>query len=249
MRVLQRPVSDRHLDASLALAAVREQFPALECTRAEFLGAGWGTDVYQLDDRYTARFPRTAAEARETDFDEAVLNLVGSNLSSAFRVPVVVGRGQPGAYFPYEFLVCRLVPGLTAGNPSAPLAEDLTADLGRALTRIHTIDVDEARKAGLREVEWDDSGYSGPLHFIHGDFRDGNIIVDPSSGRLVGIIDWGNAAVGDRVLDFMNLALWRGRDFMHRVLSAYELPIDDAFLQRVEYHVRTQSLQASIEKL
>jgi aminoglycoside phosphotransferase (APT) family kinase protein len=29
-----------------------------------------------------------------------------------------------------------------------------------------------------------------PLCFLHGDFRGDNIIIDPASGRLAGVIDW-----------------------------------------------------------
>lgn len=238
--MIQRPTSDRYLDASLALAAVREQFPALECRHAELLGTGWGSDVYLLDDRYTARFPRTAEAAEWIRFDEAVLGFVAASLSSAFAVPAVVGCGKAGAHFPYEFLVCTFVAGVTAGDTRAAHSEDFAADLGRALSRIHAVDVDAARNVGLREVEWDDSGYSGRLRFIHGDFRDGNLIVDQASGRLVGVIDWGNAAVGDPALDFMTLVLWRGWEFMHRVLAAYELSTDERFLERIQYHVRIQ---------
>lgn len=172
--MVQRPASDRDLDASIALAAVREQLPALECRHAEPLGAGWGTDVYLLDDRLAARFPRTAEAARWI--------------------------------------------------------------------------VSDARNAGLREVDWD-SGYAGPLRFVHGDFRDGNLIVDPASGRLVGVIDWGNAAVGDPALDFMTLVLWRGWEFTHRALGAYELPTDDQFLDRVRYHAQIQALQALTDSI
>ena len=241
--MLQRPESDRHLDAARALAAVREQLPSLDCRRAGFLGDGWGHDVYILDDRYTARFPRNVREGGETDFDEAVFKLIGSHLASAFAVQRVVARGKPGAHFPYDFLVCTLVPGLTAGDPAAPLSDELAADLGRALTRIHSLDVSEARAAGVREVEWD-AGYSGPLHFIHADFRDGNLIIHPATGRLVGVIDWGNSALGDPAIDFMTLVLWRGWSFMHRVLAAYELPTDIGFLDRVEDHVRAQCRQS-----
>lgn len=239
-----RPSSDRDLDEFIALGAVREQLPALECRRAEYLGSGWGADVYRLDDRLVARFPRNAEAAQWVDFDQAVLGLVASALASAFAVPRVVGRGRAGAYFPYDFLVCEFVPGVAAGCTTAPVSEELAADLGRALTRIHSVPVDDARAAGLREVDWDDSGYTGMLRFLHGDFRDGNIIVDPASGRLVGVIDWGNAAVGDPALDFMTLVLWRGWEFTYRALGAYELPTDDGFLDRVRYHAQLQALQA-----
>jgi aminoglycoside phosphotransferase (APT) family kinase protein len=239
-----RPARDRYLDAASAVAAVREQLPALECRHAALLGTGWGVDAYLLDDRFVARFPRTATAAQWINADQAVLTLVSTCLSSAFSVPAVMGRGSAGRYFPYDFLVCAFVPGVTAGDASAQHSEGFAVDLGRALTRIHSVPVAAARNAGLHEVEWDDSGYAGPLRFLHGDFRDGNLVVNPENGRLVGVIDWGNAAVGDPALDFMTLVMWRGWEFMHRVLGAYELPTDDQFLERVSYHAHTQALQA-----
>jgi aminoglycoside phosphotransferase (APT) family kinase protein len=54
---------------------------------------------------------------------------------------------------------------------------------------------------------------------VHGDFRAGNIIVDPASGRLAGVIDRGNAAVGDPALNFMTLVLWRGWAFTLQALA------------------------------
>lgn len=202
--------SDRNLGESIALHAVREQLPALGCRRATHLGSGWGADVYRLDDRLVARFPRTEEAARWVDFDQAVLGLVTASLVSAFAVPALVARGKAGSYFPYDFLICEFVPGVEADRLTAPAAEALAADLGRALSRIHAVPVDDARTAGLREVDWDDSGYAGPLRFVHGDFRHGNILVDPATGRLTGVIDWGNAAVGDPALDFMALCCGAG---------------------------------------
>jgi aminoglycoside phosphotransferase (APT) family kinase protein len=240
----QRPPSHRPLDAAIALAAVREQLPSLGCRRAEYLGSGWGTEAYRLDDDLVARFPRTADSASWVDFDQAVLGLVADSLGPALVVPAVVGRGRAGAHFPYDFLVCAFVPGVPAEEGPTRAAEQLAADLGQALTRIHAVSVDAAYAAGLRPVDWDESGYRGPPCFLHGDFRGGNILVDPGSGRLAGVIDWGNAALGDPALDFMTLVLWRGWAFTRRTLAAYGLPVDGGFLGRVEYHARLQSLQA-----
>jgi aminoglycoside phosphotransferase (APT) family kinase protein len=239
----QRPQRDRDLDATIALAAVRDQHPALDCRRAQRLGEGWGTEAYLLDERLVARFPRTADAADWTDFEEAVLQLVTSFLSSEFSVPRLVGRGRPSASFPYDFLICDFVPGVQAGDPAAPHSEELAVDIGRALTSIHSVPLERARAAGLTEVEWDDSGYVGPLRFLHGDFRDDNLMVDPLTGRLIGVIDWGNAAVGDPALDFTTLVLRRGWDFMQRALASYSLSTDDQFLDRVRYHAQIQSLQ------
>jgi aminoglycoside phosphotransferase (APT) family kinase protein len=237
----ERPTSDRDLDEVIALGAVREQLPALECHRATHLGSGWAVDVYLLDDRFVARFPRNADLARWVDWDQAMLGLVTSSLGSVFSVPKVVGRGWAGAYFPYDFLVCEFVPGVGADHITASVSDQLVTDLGRALSRIHSVSVADALEAGLRQDDNDD--YAGPLCFLHGDFSADNIIIDPASGRLVGVIDWGNAAIGDPALDFMWLVLWRGWRFMHTVLDAYQLPIDDGFLDRVRLHAQIRALE------
>jgi aminoglycoside 2''-phosphotransferase len=239
----ERPPSDRELDESIALAAVREQLPDLRCSVARQLGSGWASDVYLLDECFVAAFPRNTEVARWVDSDQRILGLVASELASAFGVPRVIGRARGGTSFPHDFLVRELVPGVPADRLAAPVSDLLASDLGRALTRIHAVPVGDACRAGLREVEWDDSGYAGPLHFLHGDFNGGNIIVDPETGRLAGVIDWGNAAIGDPALDFMPLVLWRGWRFMHEVLDAYVLPTDEDFVGRVQYHAQLQALQ------
>jgi aminoglycoside 2''-phosphotransferase len=237
----ERPKSDRDLNEVIALGAVREQLPALQCHRANHLGSGWAADVYLLDNRFVARFPRNAEVAQWVDWDEALLRLVGSSLASEFSIPKLVGRGRAGAHFPHDFLVCEFVPGVGADRLAAPISDELITDLGEALTRIHSVSVDDALKTGLRQA--DDDDYAGTLCFLHGDFSADNIIIDPVSGRLVGVIDWGNAAIGDPAFDFMSLVLWRGWQFMHRVLEAYQLPVDETFLDRVKFHAQVQALQ------
>lgn len=198
----ERPQSDRKLDELIALNAVREQLPWLECQSAKHLGSGWAADVYVLDDRFVARFPRNGDVARWVDADQAILGLVANSLASAMSVPKLIGRGTAGAYFPYDFLVCEFVPGIGADRLNTPVSDQLILDLGRALTRIHSVSVSAAVDAGVRQYQYDN--YSGTLHFLHGDFSPDNIIVDPATGRLVGVIDWGNAALGDPALDFMS---------------------------------------------
>jgi aminoglycoside phosphotransferase (APT) family kinase protein len=237
----ERPKSDRRVDASIAVAAVREQLPALGCARAAHLGSGWATDAYLLDERFTARFQRNAEVARWVDSDQAILGLVASALSSDFAIPGVVGRGGPGAHFPHSFLVCDFVRGVGADGVTAPHTGDLVEDLGDALARIHAVSVDDARDIGLCQPEWDK--YTGRLCFLHGDFSPDNLIVDADSGRLVGVIDWGNAAIGDPALDFVPLVLARGWKFASAVFQAYRQPVDGDFLDRVAFTAQVQALQ------
>ena len=233
-----RPESDRHLDEAVALRAVREQVPYLNCKEARFVGSGWGTDVYLVDGLYAVRFPRNAEAAAYLDQDSAVLQLVTSELSSSFAVPRVLYRGRSGPHFPHDFLVCDFVNGISADDPKAPFSDELTSDLGEALTRIHSIPVALARQAGVTEPPWDD--YKGTPSFLHLDFRGNNILVDPHSGRLAGIIDWGNAGVGDPALDFMWLTVWRGWPFAKAVLKSYAKPFDAGFTERIKQKAAIQ---------
>ena len=238
MSLPRRPESDRELDATIALRAIREQVPSLGAREARLLGSGWGTDVYLINERYAARFPRNAEAATYLDQDQATLEFVASKLSVSFAVPRVLHRGARGSHFPYDFLVCALVPGIGADDARAPYSPQLASDLGSALTRIHSVPVNAARHVGLRAPDWDK--YDGAPVFLHLDFRGNNLLVNPESGRLAGVIDWGNAAVGDPALDFMWLVIWRGWSFVEEVLKNYALPVDAAFVQRVKMKAESQ---------
>ncbi len=236
-----RPRADRELNEEIALRAVREQLPTVACKSATLLGMGWATDVYLLDQRLVARFPRNTEVADYVDHDEAVLKLIESELSEFFAVPRVLHRGKAGAHFPHDFMVCEYVPGIGADNPQAPFADALASDLGIALTHIHSIPLAGPSRVGLGQPNWDD--YSGPLRFLHGDFSPDNIIVNEDSGRLVGVIDWGNAAIGDPAIDFIWLVCWRGWSFTHAVLDAYGAPREGDFVDRVRRNAQIQALQ------
>jgi aminoglycoside phosphotransferase (APT) family kinase protein len=226
-----RPESDRDLDAAIALRAVQEQLPALACGEARLIGSGWGTDAYLMDRRFVARFPRNAEGAGYVDQDWTVLQFVASQLGAFFAVPRVLHRGKAGAHFPYDFLVCEFVPGIAFDDPRAPVSDALASDLGRALTHIHSVPLAGALQAGLSQPDWD--RYRGPLRFLHGDFKGGNLLLDPRSGRLTGVIDWGNAAVGDPALDFIGLASTRGWRFTQAVLDSYRAPVEDDLVARI----------------
>jgi aminoglycoside phosphotransferase (APT) family kinase protein len=243
-----RPKRDRALDERIALSAVHEQLPALACGTARHLGSGWGFDVYLLDDRYIARFPRTASIAEEIDADESIHRFVNS-LSLPFSTPAVVAPAQGGSYFPHRFLVFAYVPGIPSERWVRPSPRELAGDLGLALTRIHSASVREAQRAGVPGP--DQSELSTQHCFLHGDFGGGNIILHPETGRLAGVIDWGNSQIGDPATDFVWLALDRGWTFTREVLGAYQLPVRDEFLDDIRVHAQAlakQCLADAIER-
>lgn len=237
----QRPESDRPLDDAIALAALREQFPEQGFRQVRALGSGWGIDAYLVDQRLVARFPRNAELATGLDRDEALLRYVASSLGAALAVPEVRHRGNPGVHFPHGFLICAFVPGVGADQARVSFDDAFVGDLGAALTQIHSAPLEGAKELGLGQEAWDD--YQGPLRFIHGDFSPDNFMVDPQSGRLTGVIDWGNSATGDPALDFVPLVLWVGWDVALRVVAAYRLPAGPDLVERIRFHARVQALQ------
>lgn len=234
-----RPESDRELDEGVVRRALRAEFPEIEAGRVEHLGSGWAFDAWLVDRHRVVRFPRNAEIAGEVDRDAAILELVGEAIGSQVRVPEVTLRGRGGEHFPHPFLGYEWIPGIGADDPRAPDSAELISQLGQALTSIHSVPVSAATGIGLGREAWDH--HTGPPRFLHGDFGPDNLVVDPGSGRLVGIIDWGNAAIGDPALDFVWLVLSRGWGFARSVLGEYGLPVEDDFVDRLRHHAQTRA--------
>jgi aminoglycoside phosphotransferase (APT) family kinase protein len=58
----------------------------------------------------------------------------------------------------------------------------------------------------------------------HNDLCDGHFLVEPTSGRVAGVIDWGDVVVADAALDFAGLWQWLGEPLVDRALSCYAGP-------------------------
>jgi aminoglycoside phosphotransferase (APT) family kinase protein len=86
------------------------------------------------------------------------------------------------------------------------------------------------------------ANYDGAPRFIHNDFSPDHIIVNRTTGRLSGIIDWSGAALGDPAQDFAYLLLCRGLPFLRRAVEAYRLPTDAAFTERAVFLARVRAV-------
>ena len=72
---------------------------------------------------------------------------------------------------------------------------------------------------------------------IHHDLGAEHILCDPEQGSISGIIDWGDAAVGDPALDFVGIDYSFGREFTASVLASYLGEVGEAFWNRVDFYV------------
>jgi aminoglycoside 2''-phosphotransferase len=65
----------------------------------------------------------------------------------------------------------------------------------------------------------------------HSDLGMEHVLVDESSGRLTGLIDFGDAEIGDPAVDFVGM----NQDIRLAALRTYSLPLGEAFDERVEH--------------
>lgn len=63
------------------------------------------------------------------------------------------------------------------------------------------------------------------------------------SGRLVGVIDWGDTCVGDPALDFAWLLHAHPR--VEEVVAGYSRPLDDGYRERARFYYRLEPLVAA----
>ena len=73
---------------------------------------------------------------------------------------------------------------------------------------------------------------------IHGDLALEHILVSPAGDALTGVIDWGDATIGDPALDFAAFVAHAGRGFVAAMLTRYEPPPDDGLLRRADWYGR-----------
>jgi aminoglycoside phosphotransferase (APT) family kinase protein len=178
--------------------------------------------------------------------------------------PVPAEDGLPVA------IVERSVAGepLTA-HPRGRRRDRLARQLANFLTVLHRIPIAEAHALGMprsslavearrhldlaepfltskvyrwlaQEISWLDQ-QDIPSALVHTDIRAQHLYVD-AEGDLVGVIDFGDAAIGDPARDFAKVAGDFGDRFVHLLLSHYRGPAADGILARAQLYRRLDTL-------
>ena len=81
------------------------------------------------------------------------------------------------------------------------------------------------------------------LVFCHNDVRDDHLMVDPGSGRVTGIIDWGDAVLGDPALDLATVVTDFGPAVLERVLAGYRHPREMGLTDRITWVARRRMVE------
>jgi aminoglycoside 2''-phosphotransferase len=82
----------------------------------------------------------------------------------------------------------------------------------------------------------DDANFGFQPVVLHADLTGDHILVDITSGQIAGIIDWGDATVGDPAYDFAGLLADYGTEFAGQVLAGYGRPVDPSFMERAAFY-------------
>ena len=200
---------------------VSAQVTALETLRSD--GQTQKMIVRQYGDVDLKHNPQIAAD------EFKLLHLLHS---VGLATPMPYHLDQSGEIFSTPYIVIEYIAGETEFAPSN--LPDLIFQLATHLSRIHQVDGSKldvsflpkleqryAEKLRARPANVDDSLDEGPIRdaleavwpfpqrnlavLLHGDFWPGNILW--KVGRLVGVIDWEDAAVGDPLADVANSRL------------------------------------------
>jgi aminoglycoside phosphotransferase (APT) family kinase protein len=82
---------------------------------------------------------------------------------------------------------------------------------------------------------------TGPRCLIHGDLQAEHILLN-ADGEAHGVVDFGDAAVGEPVVDYVGLCAWQGWDFTRAALAASGLTWDEATAARIRFMARCLGL-------
>lgn len=82
----------------------------------------------------------------------------------------------------------------------------------------------------------DDACFAFASTLVHRDLNTEHILYDPATGRLTGVIDWGDASIDDPALDFAAVRSQLGEDFARQMLAAYRHPHDASFIRRMDVY-------------
>jgi len=137
------------LDAGLVTEIIRAQFAQLVPARVVYLGEGYDSAAFEVNDAWVFRFPKRADVERQLLIEMRILPV----LSERTPVPIPAYRfhGRPSSEFPRHFAGYTKLPGVPAIQlefARVPFLQ-LAPTLARFLSWLHSFPVREAARRGV----------------------------------------------------------------------------------------------------
>ena len=127
-----------------------------------------------------------------------------------------------------------------AGVPRQSLAatvDELRTEALSDLERVRDVDVAAPIDSwlGFLEAAPAPAAEAPAAVLLHNDLAAEHLLVDPATGRITGVIDWSDVAIGDPVFDFSGLFHWGGETFVRGIVARYEGPLGQQRLELARY--------------
>ncbi len=125
-----------------------------------------------------------------------------------------------------------------AREAGVPEARDLVAHWrGKSCEQLQGLDGLNVNLGLLRRYLENETPvpFEGAASLVHSDLWALHILVDSRSGRVSGIIDWGDTVIGDPAIDFACLYTWYGESWLENVLAHYTGKLDAEVISRSRY--------------
>lgn len=256
-----------HIVAALVERLVADQLPHLADRPVRTIPAtGTMNAIYRLGDDLCVRLPRLKDSADRGDRELYWLPRLARHLT--LPIPEPVATGAPGPGYPFRWAVYRWIDGTTRAEYPTGDETQLAAGLAAFVLELRAIDTTAAPRAGRRplaqldaatreaiaasgdEIDrpaataaWDRAlaapAWDGERAWIHNDLLPTNLLVEPRTGRLCAVIDFGGAGAGDPAADLV--PAWSvfgptGRDAYRAALD-----VDDATWARARGYALHQA--------
>ena len=218
-RFPRRPELEAQLEKEMGLLPLLTQVLPVPVPQVEFACRKSAGEAHTL--MGYPKIPGIGLDAIATVSDE-VVGQVGEFLTALHRMP--------GKQFQ------SVVGGSTSPEEWRRKYQDMYA-WAKDLAFPYLSKPDELAASLLWEVYLSDAdNFSFRPKLIHGDLGPEHILCQPDVSAVCGVIDWGDARLGDPALDFAGLFSLDGEELVDRTLSFYQEPVDETFRRRVRFY-------------
>lgn len=229
---------------------LKRDFPSLNIQKIEVIGKGWHHDAVEVNDSIVFRIPRGVHEQSDSvGYETAVLKHFQGLLPVQIPNPTFIALNE--AYFGYPKVPGELLINLYSDfneQDKARLREDW---VNIAVVIHQRLSVNEARRLKVPEFEvsiadaqeiFSLSGIDEDvldfarqiiefvsaidlnnqnMSFIHNDIQFHNLLIDPHTKRLTGLIDWTDVCVAPIAREFSAWE-WLNDEQLRQVIGLYE---------------------------
>lgn len=233
------------------------------------LVGGWSSRVFHVAPDWIVRFARDAEAAERHKREWRLLPVVAASVS--FAVPVIAhvgmhdglpfsahrrvpgsvarpGRISPRAYVAALVDLHDVPPPAVAAAVGVPCSwldryERLRAEIAAKVLPVLDGNLASRVAQGFDAFLEDDLAEAGPNRLVHADLGAAHILT--IGDRIIGIIDFEDAMLGDPAIDLVGIRLLEGRDFARRVIAQHPR-LDESAVGRIDFYTWMGSVHAII---